>query len=96
VKSSELSVEDVHSRLDIQAVRRLPVSGAIAFDFRVPFTPLPAFGNEPFIPKSCLKFLEEGPAELNRAGTHMVEHRAIPALMNWHEEQVKSGLVLKD
>jgi hypothetical protein len=33
---------------------------------------------------------------LNRAGTHMVEHRAIPALMNWHEEQVKSGLVLKD
>jgi hypothetical protein len=71
------------------------VSGAIVFGFRVLFTPLPALKDEPFIPKLCLKFLEEGPAELNK-GTYGVEHVAIPVLKHYHEEQVKSGLVSKD
>jgi hypothetical protein len=73
-------------------VRRLPVSGAIIFSFRVLFTPLEVFQEEPFIPKLCLTFLELHIPELEK-GAYLIEHKAIPLLKKWHQEQVERKLV---
>ncbi|KAH8810846.1 hypothetical protein F5884DRAFT_842831 [Xylogone sp. PMI_703] len=88
----ELDINNIYLRVDWQTVRRLPVSGALVFNFRVLFTPLPDLREEPFIPKLCLKFLEEGSSILNK-GTLPVEHKAIPMLKQWHQEQVEAKLV---
>ena len=52
-----LTIDRVHLRVDWQTLRRLPLSGAIAFNFKAVFTPLEEFRTEPFVPALGTWFL---------------------------------------
>ncbi|CAG7562727.1 unnamed protein product [Fusarium equiseti] len=96
-QSPTLAERDVHLRVDWQTLRRLPLSGAIVFNFKALFTPMSEFRDEPYIPALVLKVLEEGKENIMRyKGTWHVEHVAKPALRRWAREQVGSGLVEED
>ncbi|KAI9804437.1 MAG: hypothetical protein M1825_001336 [Sarcosagium campestre] len=93
-QAPELSLDRVHLRVDWQTLRRLPLSGAIVFNFKALFTPLTAFRDEAHVPALCLKSLRDGkPALMQYKNTWHVEHIAIPALATWVEEQERNGLV---
>lgn len=96
-QNPELALDRVNLRVDWQTLRRLPLSGAIIFNFKAVFTPITEFRNEAYIPALCLKVLKEGKENIMRyKNTWHVEHVAIPALERWAEEQVKGGKVEKD
>jgi len=90
-------LDDVHLRVDWQTLRRLPLSGAVVFNFKALFTPLKEFRDEPCMPALMLKVLNEGKKELMEyKGTWHVEHVAKPALEQWKKEQEEKGLCPKD
>ncbi|KAM0440663.1 hypothetical protein ACHAQK_005637 [Fusarium lateritium] len=96
-QSPSLSEEEVHLRVDWQTLRRLPLSGAIVFNFKALFTPITEFRDEPYIPSLVLKVLNEGKENIMRyKGTWHVEHVAKPALRKWEIEQIQSGLIPAD
>lgn len=96
-QSPTLAERDVHLRVDWQTLRRLPLSGAIVFNFKALFTPMSEFKDEPYIPALVLKVLEEGKENIMRyKGTWHVEHVAKPALRMWAREQVEKGIVEED
>jgi hypothetical protein len=93
----DLKPSDIHLRVDWQTLRRLPLSGAIIFNFKALFTPLPELRNEPYIPSLALKVLEEGKESLLKyKGTWYIEHIAKPALRDYVRFQVESGMIEKD
>ncbi|KAM0549213.1 hypothetical protein ACHAPJ_009523 [Fusarium lateritium] len=49
-----LQIEEVFLRTDWQTLRRLPLSGAIVFNFKVLFTPMTELKDEPYIPSLFL------------------------------------------
>ena len=84
-------------RVDWQTLRRLPLTGAIVFNFKGLFSPLQEFRDEPYMPKLCLKVLNEGNREiLKYKNTWHVEHVAKPWLEEWSREQEEKGMVEKD
>ena len=84
----------IHLRVDWQTLRRLPLSGAIIFNFKALFTPISEFRDEPHIPALVRKVLKEGKKNLMEyKNTWHVEHVVLPALKEWEEEQVRDGLV---
>ena len=96
-QSPDLKLQDVHIRVDWQTLRRLPLSGAIVFNFKALFTPLSEVADEPGVPAVLLEVLEKGKKNLMEyKSTWHVEHVAKPALKRWCQEQVESGLVAKD
>jgi len=96
-QSAELKIEDVHLRVDWQTLRRLPLSGAVVFNFKALFTPLVDMRREPYIPALMLKVLKEGKKELMQyKGTWHTEHVVLPALEEWSKEQEDAGVVEKD
>lgn len=96
-QSPELALDRINLRVDWQTLRRLPLSGAIIFNFKALFTPITEFRDEAYIPALCLKVLKEGKENMMRyKNTCHVEHVTIPALELWAEEQVKEGKVEKD
>ena len=95
--ASELPVSRIHLRVDWQTLRRLPLSGAVVFNFKALFTPIEEFRNEKCVPGLLLKVLNEGKKELMEyKGTWHVEHVVKPTLEEWHKEQVEKGLVSED
>ncbi|KAJ0163380.1 hypothetical protein CTA2_3086 [Colletotrichum tanaceti] len=93
----DLRPEDVYLRVDWQTLRRLPLSGAVVFNFKALFTPLTDLRDEPHIPSLLLKVLEEGKENIIKyKGTWHVEHVAKPALRAYEEYQVENGLVERD
>lgn len=91
------TLDRCHLRVDWQTLRRLPLSGAIVFNFKALFTPVTEFRNEAYIPALLLKILKEGDQELmNYKSTWHTEHIIIPALERWKKEQEDSGLVADD
>ncbi|KAF4126251.1 Protein of unknown function (DUF3445) [Geosmithia morbida] len=93
-QNANLRAEDINLRVDWQTLRRLPLSGAIVFNFRALFTPLPEFRDEPYVPSLLLKILDEGKRNLmDYKGTWHVEHIAKPALHEYEKFQVSQGLV---
>lgn len=96
-QNPSLTPEDLHLRVDWQTLRRLPLSGAIVFNFKALFTPLSEFRDEPYIPSLVLKVLNEGKENLMKyKGTWHVEHVAKPTLKEWEREQVEKGMIPKD
>ncbi|KAI9842343.1 MAG: hypothetical protein M1837_007335 [Sclerophora amabilis] len=96
-QSPELELSRCHLRVDWQTLRRLPLSGAIIFNFKGLFTPVEAFRDEPYIPALCSKVLREGKKNLMEyKNTWHVEHVVLPALERWHEEQTRAGVVERD
>ncbi|OHW95224.1 alpha-mannosyltransferase [Colletotrichum incanum] len=96
-QNPNLKPEDVYLRVDWQTLRRLPLSGAVVFNFKALFTPLSEFKDEPYIPSIVLKVLNEGKESiLKYKGTWHVEHVAKPALREYEKYQVENGLIERD
>jgi hypothetical protein len=93
----KLKVEDLQLRCDWQTLRRLPLSGAIVFNFKAVFNPFTDLRAEPYVPALLLKILQEG--KENLITYKCVEHVrqvAMGALETWAKEQVEVGTVPKD
>ena len=93
-----LSFEDalsrIYFRVDWQTLRRLPVSGAIAFNFKALFTPLDQLKSEPYIPALAMEVLKEGKTSvLEYKGIHRTASVVIPTLEEYAREQVELRLV---
>ncbi|KAL4788641.1 hypothetical protein BJX76DRAFT_344767 [Aspergillus varians] len=93
----DLQLEDCHLRVDWQTLRRLPLSGAVVFNFKALFTPVMEFRDEPCIPGLLAKIMKEGKENLIKyKGTWHVEHVVLSKFEEWAQEQEESGLVPKD
>ncbi|KAE8349969.1 hypothetical protein BDV28DRAFT_163255 [Aspergillus coremiiformis] len=89
-----LQLEDCYLRVDWQTLRRLPLSGAIVFNFKALFTPVTEFRDEPGVPALVTKILKEGKKNLMEyKGTWHVEHVVLPKLEEWAREQEENELV---
>ncbi|RMZ67006.1 hrq family [Pyrenophora seminiperda CCB06] len=96
-QDSALELARCHLRVDWQTLRRLPLSGAVVFNFKALFTPVEEFRDEAYVPGLMLKVLDEGKKNLMEyKNTWHVEHIVKPALAQWHKEQMESGVVEKD
>ena len=93
----DLPLSRINLRVDWQTLRRLPLSGAIIFNFKALFTPVEDFRNEPYIPALLSKILKKGKKNLmDYKNTWHVEHVVLSRLEEWEEEQVDKGMVEKD
>ena len=93
----DLELSRCHLRVDWQTLRRLPLSGAVVFNFKALFTPVEEFRDEPYVPGLLLKVLNEGKKELmDYKNAWHTEHVVKPALQAFHKEQVEKGLVESD
>ncbi|KAK4909327.1 hypothetical protein LTR66_017499 [Elasticomyces elasticus] len=92
-----LTLERTHQRVDWQTLRRLPLSGAVVFNFKAVFTPISEFADEPYIPSILVKNLKEAQKNIMEyKNTWHVEHVALPALEKYEQEQINAGIVPKD
>ncbi|KAK4444233.1 hypothetical protein QBC34DRAFT_360645 [Podospora aff. communis PSN243] len=90
----DVTVADLKLRCDAQTLRRLPLSGAVVFNFKAIFTPLEELRDEPFIPALLHKVMEEGKENLiEYKAVHHVRRVAMEALKDWADEQVEQGIV---
>ncbi|KKK15439.1 hypothetical protein ARAM_005360 [Aspergillus rambellii] len=90
-------LEDCNLRVDWQTLRRLPLSGAVVFNFKALFTPLTEFRDEPGVPALLAKILHEGKKNLMEyKGTWHLEHVVLPKFEEWAREQEEKGLVPKN
>lgn len=93
----DLDLERCHLRVDWQTLRRLPLSGAVVFNFKALFTPVSEFRDEPYVPALVLKILNEGKKNLMEyKNAWHTEHVIKPALEAFHKEQVEKGLAESD
>ncbi|KAK1981909.1 hypothetical protein LZ30DRAFT_718935 [Colletotrichum cereale] len=93
-QNPSLKPEDIYLRVDWQTLRRLPLSGAVVFNFKALFIPLNEFKTEPYIPSIVLKVLQEGKEKiLKYKGVWHVEHVAKPALREFERYQIEKGLI---
>lgn len=87
-------ISRAHLRVDWQTLRRLPLSGAVVFNFKALFTPVTEFRDEPGVPDLVLKLLREGkPSLMEYKGTWHTEHVVVPEMEKYAKEQVERGLV---
>ena len=88
------TIERCHLRVDWQTLRRLPLSGAVVFNFKGLFTPVAEFRDEPYVPSLVLKVLREGKRDMMEyKSTWHTEHVVIPALEEYEREQLEKGLI---
>ncbi|KAK9859286.1 hypothetical protein MYU51_016479 [Penicillium brevicompactum] len=94
---SDLTLDECHLRVDWQTLRRLPLSGAVVFNFKALFTPLEEFRDEPGVPELVMKVVTEGKRNLMEyKGVWHVQHVILPNLKLWAKEQRETGLVPED
>lgn len=94
VQHADLSISRCNLRVDWQTLRRLPLSGAVVFNFKALFTPVEYFREEPFIPSIILKVLREGKKSIMEyKNTWHTEHVVMPALEEYEREQIAHGIV---
>lgn len=88
-------LDDLCLRCDWQTLRRLPLTGAVAFNFKPVFTPLVQLRREPFVPALLHTVLCDGDPRLVASGKCMENARKIvlPVLKTWANEQVQAGVV---
>lgn len=88
IQDEKVGIEDVNLRVDWQTLRRLPLSGAVVFNFKALFTPVTEFRDERGVPGLVLKVLKEGKRSLMEyKGTWHVEHVVVSKLEEWVREQ---------
>ena len=96
-QDSTHTIDRCHLRVDWQTLRRLPLSGAVVFNFKGLFTPVEEFRDELYIPSLILKVLREGKRSIMEyKSTWHTEHVVIPALEEYEREQVQRGLIPAD
>ncbi|KAL1888547.1 hypothetical protein Sste5346_009503 [Sporothrix stenoceras] len=88
----------LHFRCDWQTLRRLPLTGAIVFNFKATFTLLTDLRTEPYVPALLHQILNEGDQRLVTPGKCMEHTRqdVLPPLRSWADEQAKAGVVPDD
>lgn len=97
VQDPSLRVEDCFLRVDWQTLRRLPLSGAIVFNFKTFFTPVTELRDEPRIPSLLSTVLSQGKRDLLvYKKTPLIERLLVPQLEAWKREQEEAGLVETD
>ncbi|KAJ5104553.1 hypothetical protein NUU61_001900 [Penicillium alfredii] len=93
----DLSIKDCSLRVDWQTLRRLPLSGAMVFNFKALFTPITEFQDEPAVPALVAKILKEAKHSfMVYKGVWHVQHVVLPKLEEWAKEQEENGVVAKD
>lgn len=93
----DLTIDHVQLRCDYQTLRRLPLSGAIVFNFKAVFSQITEIRDEPFMPAILLRVLQEGKKSLIDYKTvDHVKDVTIEACKQWAQEQVEKGMVPKD
>ncbi|KJZ80052.1 hypothetical protein HIM_00766 [Hirsutella minnesotensis 3608] len=93
-QNPDLEAKDVFLRVDWQTLRRLPLSGAIAFNFKALFTSIVEFQDEAYVPSLALKVLNEGnPDIMKYKGVWHVEHVLKPTLNQYRHQQIQAGLI---
>lgn len=96
-QNPDLRLSECHLRVDWQTLRRLPISGAVVFNFKALFTPVAEFRDEPKVPALVAKILREGKKNLMEyKNTWHVEHVVLPALDQWNKEQEDNGVIEKN
>lgn len=96
-RKDDLTIDDVKLRCDYQTLRRLPLSGAIVFNFKAVFSQITEIRDEPFVPAILLKVLQEGKQSLIDYKTvDHVKDVTIKACTKWAQEQVEKGVVPSD
>ncbi|KAI0200927.1 alpha-1,2-mannosyltransferase [Astrocystis sublimbata] len=84
-------------RVDWQTLRRMPLSGAVVFNFKALFTPIEEVRDEPYVPSLILAFLRNGKANIkNYKSVGGVKHIFTPTLEGYEREQKETGLIDKD
>ena len=90
----DLDISQCHLRLDWQTLRRLPLSGAMVFNFKALFAPVEEFRTEPYIPSLVLKVLNEGNQNLIKyKNVWHTEHVVKPMLEAYEREQLEKGTI---
>ena len=93
-QAEDVTLERSHLRVDWQTLRRLPLSGAVIFNFKALFTNVEEFRDEPYVPSIILKILNEGKKSLMEyKNTWHVEHVCKPALEQYEREQKEKGMI---
>ncbi|KAF3902883.1 hypothetical protein AA313_de0208401 [Arthrobotrys entomopaga] len=88
-----LKEEDITLRVDWQTLQRLPLSGAIVFNYKTLFTPLGELDDEPGVPVILEKVLKEGDKGIMKyKGVWHIEHVALPMLERMRKAQEEKGL----
>ncbi|KAE8341041.1 hypothetical protein BDV24DRAFT_174932 [Aspergillus arachidicola] len=96
-QNPDIALDRYHLRVDWQTLRRLPVSAAMVFSFKVLFTPVTQFQNEPCIPSLFLKnYREAKPNLLKHKNIWHTEATILPALELWEREQKEQGIIPED
>lgn len=94
VQDPKLRVEDCFLRVDWQTLRRLPLSGAVVFNFKAFFTPVTELRDEPGIPSLLSTVLKHGKRDLLAyKKIPIIEHVLVPQFEVWKREQEEAGLV---
>ncbi|KAI1852726.1 hypothetical protein JX266_002267 [Neoarthrinium moseri] len=91
--ASACKVEDLQLRCDWQTLRRLPISGAVVFNFKAVFTPLVELAKEPYVPALLHRVITQGQRELisYKMEPH-VKQVAEEALERWAKKQEEDGV----
>ncbi|KAH6652264.1 hypothetical protein BKA67DRAFT_626947 [Truncatella angustata] len=94
---SSCAIEDLQLRCDWQTVRRLPMSGAMIFNFKAVFTPLAELAREPYVPALLHRVITQGDEKLieYKMEKH-VANIASEYCEKWARQQEEDGLVEKD
>ncbi|KAJ4256924.1 hypothetical protein NW762_009020 [Fusarium torreyae] len=96
-QGERVTIEQCHLRVDWQTLRRLPLSGAIVFNFKAIFTPMMELRDEPYIPSILYKQITEGKPHLTDAKVHKhIREPVLDALQEWKKEQVERGEIVAD
>ncbi|GAP89381.2 putative alpha- -mannosyltransferase [Rosellinia necatrix] len=94
VQGRDVTRERARLRVDWQTLRRLPLSGAVVFNFKALFTALEELRDEPHVPALLLRVLRDAKRDLMAyKNTWHTEHVVLPALEDYARAQVAAGLV---
>lgn len=95
--SEHFDMEDCQLRVDFQTLRRLPLSGAVLFNFKVIFTPFVELRYEPYIPSLMRKQITDGKKELiAKKVPAQISSEVLHLLEEWEREQIETGIVPVD
>ena len=96
-QNPSLSPDDLYLRVDWQTLRRLPLSGAIVFNFKVFFTPVTELKDEPYMPSLSLKVFSDSKENLRKYKVvYHTEHILKPLLAEYERHQIDKGVIEKD
>ncbi|KAH6952448.1 hypothetical protein BKA56DRAFT_443588, partial [Ilyonectria sp. MPI-CAGE-AT-0026] len=96
-RGEDVPIYQCYLRVDWQTLRRLPLSGAIVFNFEAIFTPMTELRDEPYILSLMYKQITEGKPHLTEAKVHEhIRKIVLDSLMEWKSEQIKNGTIVPD